>query len=65
MQKKIFSADSLDNGQILKKFENNPWIRITVLNYTVIETHALTILSHIILASAGVSCLCLHTLWCW
>ena len=34
---KIFfwnNADSLDNGQILKKFENNPWIRITVLNYT-------------------------------
>ena len=30
-----FSADSLANGQILKKFENNPWICETVLNYTV------------------------------
>ena len=30
-----FSADSIDYGRVLKKFENNPWIRITVLNYTV------------------------------
>ena len=27
-----FSADSLANGRILKKFENTPWTRITVLN---------------------------------
>ena len=36
MQKKLnASADSLDYGRILKKFEIIPWIRITVLNYTV------------------------------
>ena len=29
-----FSASSIDYSRILKKFENNPWIRITVLNYT-------------------------------
>ena len=33
-----FSADSLDYGRVLKKFENNPWIRITVLNYTVVSS---------------------------
>ena len=39
MQNKLFSfsADSLANKQILKKFENNPWIHITVLNYTVVQ----------------------------
>ena len=48
MQKKFFwnfSADSLANGQILKKFENNSWIRITVrsvLNYTVRSLHYLS-----------------------
>ena len=37
--KKIWnaSADSLDYGRILKKFEIIPWIRITVLNYTVLK----------------------------
>ena len=37
-----FSSDSLANGQILKKFENNPWIRISVLNYTVCSLHHLS-----------------------
>ena len=32
-----FTADSLDYWRILKKIENNPWIRITVLNYTVVS----------------------------
>ena len=31
------NADSLGYGRILKKSENNPEIRITVLHYTVIE----------------------------
>ena len=38
---KTFSAYCLDYGQILKKFENNPWVRITVLNYTVTRTYVL------------------------
>ena len=33
---KEFSADSTDYGRILKKFEYNLLVRITVLNYTVI-----------------------------
>ena len=36
-----FSAESLDYEGILKKFENNPWVRITVLNYTVTRTYVL------------------------
>ena len=35
-----FFEDSIDYGKIFKKFENNPWIRITVLNYTVFDTQA-------------------------
>ena len=34
MKKK--SADSLDYRRILKKFESNPWIGITVHNYTLV-----------------------------
>ena len=34
-----FNADSLHYGRILKKFESNPWICITVPNYTVLSTH--------------------------
>ena len=33
-----FSTDSLDYGRILKKSEFNPWICITVSNYTVLKT---------------------------